>query len=219
MQGVSSYAKGFYSYSGFSEPELIATDLDEFKDSVQIREGYLTDSVDATKEFLVSFEDELGWSESIYGDLDMDNEGFVEDLKGFLYEYGVFVNPTLEELQEFNLSRGLDSNEYLSDFQASLIGSEKGFSKEDVEKLLQGQYGMESDASKYIANDIEYVHDKVDVADFDHELKKVLVYEYSFEEYYADSLVEDIRTLSVEGVTFDSKDEVDKGMNSEVERE
>lgn len=117
---------GFYSYSGFGEPELIAKDLEGFKENVLFREGYLTDSVDVTDQVKEALEEELDWIESNYGEIDVDNPEVVEDLKDFLYEYGVFLNPTKEELQEFNISRGLDKDEYIRD----LFSNQKEINRE-----------------------------------------------------------------------------------------
>lgn len=47
--------------------------------------------------------------------LSVEGEVFEEDLKDLLFDYGVFVNPRKEELQEFNVSKGLDESAYISD--------------------------------------------------------------------------------------------------------
>lgn len=106
--------KGFYSYSGFSEPEFLGENLDDFMENVSFREGYLTDSIDVTNETLSMFNEELDWIKEYYGEeIDLDSADHVEHLNSFLYEYGVWVNPTKEDLQEFNKSKLLDDNQYI----------------------------------------------------------------------------------------------------------
>lgn len=112
---------GFYSYSGFSEPELIAKDLEGFKENVLFREGFLTDSVDVTDKVNNAFEEELDWINEYYGEVNINNADHREHLQDFLYEYGVWVNPTKGELQEFNVSRGLDKNEHIG----NVFGNQK----------------------------------------------------------------------------------------------
>lgn len=109
--------KGFWAYSGFGEPVFIAETLEEAMDNLVIREGYLTDSVDVTDKFLNYLEDEIHWIKKIYkvDFVDLSNEGVLESIKGFFFEYGVFVNPTREEFQEFNRSKNLDENMYIED--------------------------------------------------------------------------------------------------------
>lgn len=101
----------FYSYNGFSEPLRLATSLNEFKENVVIKSNYLG-----------SIEQEvIGYIEDIMNIHYFERDSFVlsdviDDLKDILLEYGIFVNPELKELQEFNVSKCLDKNAYLDEF-------------------------------------------------------------------------------------------------------
>lgn len=109
--------KGFWAYSGFGEPEFIAETLEGAKENLVIRESYLTDSVDVTDKFLNYLEEEIQWIKKIrkVDTVDLSNEKVVEDLNSFFFEYGVWINPTKEEFQEFNRSKNLDENMYIEE--------------------------------------------------------------------------------------------------------
>lgn len=87
-----------YYYSGFSEPEKI-----ESIESLFLESNYLGN---VTDEFMEEYEFHMK---------DGDIADFQENQ--FVASYGVWVNPTKEQLQEYNKSVMLDDNEYLQDFE------------------------------------------------------------------------------------------------------
>jgi len=96
----------FYHYSGFAEPEHIVDGLDNFIANVNITGNYMGDVTVNVIEDINELVDSC-----------INEENFEEDLKGLLFEYNIFVNPTYEELKEFNISRRLDEDEYISSFK------------------------------------------------------------------------------------------------------
>lgn len=89
-----------YYYNGFSEPEKI-----NGFEKLSVESNYLGD---VTYDFLAEFNSRIE---------DVD----IADLQKNQYvaEYGVWVNPTKDQLQAFNRSVMLDENEYLQDFEGS----------------------------------------------------------------------------------------------------
>lgn len=90
--------KHIYIYSGFGEPEKV-----ESFEEIAVESNHLGD---VTEEF----QEEVDWH------MDVDT---LEELQEnqFFAEYGVWINPTKEQLEEYNESIGLDKDEYLQDFE------------------------------------------------------------------------------------------------------
>lgn len=111
---MSSFdVKGFYAYSGFDEPKLLATNLDEFLIDVVFESNFLGDETEQVRHHI---EELFSWYEhndlEVFANDEMSKD-LEKDMKDLLYGFGVFVNPTYEELQSFNLTHGLDKEEYL----------------------------------------------------------------------------------------------------------
>ena len=71
-----------YFYNGFNEPELIATDIEELKNTI-IYDNYIGD---ASKDLLE----------------DINSCASIEDLKEELAYYDIYINPTKQDLIEAN---------------------------------------------------------------------------------------------------------------------
>lgn len=91
-----------YFYNGFTEPKKVANNLQELLDEVTTEHNYRGDTTEEMKECVMTYL--------------FDND--LEYLKGNLYDYKLFVAPTLKELQEENERYCLDKNTYLDNFQA-----------------------------------------------------------------------------------------------------
>jgi len=95
-------------YKGFDKPIIMkGMTLNEFLDEVIIDSNYLGNLNNRVQ-------DEIEEVLELHGfDRPYNEDDFIEDLKEILYLYGVFVNPSIEELQEYNLEKGLLPNENL----------------------------------------------------------------------------------------------------------
>lgn len=103
-----------YYYDGFSEPKKI-TNVDE----ITIESNYLGDKTD---EFMEEYNIEV-------------NQSSLEELQEnqFFATYNIWVNPTKEQLQEFNKSLLLDENEHLQNFK----GYEKLYKDRQVNNVFE----------------------------------------------------------------------------------
>ena len=97
--------EGFYGYSGFEEPEFLASNLNEFLDEVVVNSNYYGDVTENLKFHVNDLRD---WHQ---GEID---DFFEEDLKDLLFQYGIFMNPTYDDFAEFNVTHGLEEDEYIS---------------------------------------------------------------------------------------------------------
>ena len=105
---------GIWSYSGFDEPTFIADTIAEALDNVVVTHNYIAASTDVTDEFTHAVLEE---NEYVKADLKakITNE-MKEEFEGLFYEYGMWINPTYEELSSQNESvYGLNPDEYLSE--------------------------------------------------------------------------------------------------------
>lgn len=105
-----------YYYDGFSEPKKI-NNVDE----LTIESNYLGDKTD---EFMEEYNIEV-------------NQSSLEELQEnqFFAKYNIWVNPTKEQLQEFNKSLLLDENEYLQNFE--------GYEKLYKDRQVNGVFELE----------------------------------------------------------------------------
>lgn len=94
----------FYSYSGFGSPELLAIGFDNLIKDLSVESNYLGDVTDDTIEEL---EDWLNTFDTIE-EMQEHHENVVN---------GIWINPTYENLKDFNLSVGLDENAYIESFK------------------------------------------------------------------------------------------------------
>ena len=86
-----------YSYNGFSKPEKINVN------DLIIESNYLGDM---TEDFLEDYNQTI-------------KHESLEDMQEnqFLFDYGIWINPTLKQLQTFNKSKMLSKNDYLENFK------------------------------------------------------------------------------------------------------
>lgn len=112
---VHPYKKlnGFYSYNGFTEPERLADTVAGLIGSVTVNHEYAGASADVTDSFTEALTEEaealnINMTEPLTAE-------DAEDIAGFLYDFGVWINPTYEELADFNRSKMLDESEYIAD--------------------------------------------------------------------------------------------------------
>src|SRR5699024_1970695 len=96
--------EGFYGYSGFEEPELLASNLNEFLDEVVVNSNYYGNVTEKLKFHVNDLSD---WHQE---EID---EFFEVVLKYLLFQYGIFMNPTYEYFSEFNVTHGLEEDEYI----------------------------------------------------------------------------------------------------------
>lgn len=104
---TSQSIQSIYYYDGFQAPQLYAHSLEEFKEKLSHKEiGF--------KEGLLLSQKEV--RPEVYQDMLNQLEAFE---KGYIYreetcsEYHLFINPTLEDLQNANRRMGLDANTFL----------------------------------------------------------------------------------------------------------
>ena len=101
---------GYYGYSGFNEPDLLAETFSELVDTIAIESNYLGDVTEEFKEYVADIIEELDGVKSV-NDITGEHK---EDLCGLLFDYGIYMYPTYEELAEFNLSKMLDKDDYIN---------------------------------------------------------------------------------------------------------
>lgn len=94
----------FYSYSGFESPELLAIGFDNLIKDLSVESNYLGDVTDDTIEELEYW---LGLFDTIE-EMQEHHENVVN---------GIWINPTYENLKDFNLSVGLDEDSYIESFK------------------------------------------------------------------------------------------------------
>ena len=97
----------FYSYSGFGSPELLAIGFDNLVKNLTVESNYLGDITDETVEELADWLDSFNTIE----EMQEYHENVVND---------IWINPTYENLKNFNLSVGLDENTYIENFKKVL---------------------------------------------------------------------------------------------------
>ena len=99
-----------YYYAGFEKPKKIAKNIKELLTDVRVESNYMGDMTKQMKEDMI---DCMEWYiEAGYVDI----EEFVEELRGILYEYSIWVNPSLQDFEDYNESVMLPRNTYLEDF-------------------------------------------------------------------------------------------------------
>src|SRR5699024_6989436 len=84
----------FIAYNGFKEPDILAKSLNEFKEEVIIESNYLGSLEGEVRDYLHEL-----MNVHYFERENIIFEDIIVDLKDLLFEYGVFVNPTLEDLQ------------------------------------------------------------------------------------------------------------------------
>lgn len=105
---------GIVSYSGFNEPELLAESLRDLASEVVIESNY---NGNVTNVFLEVLTDELHFiGLSIDTPLNELSAEQCDIINAELSAYGIYVRPTLSELQDFNESVMLDRNTYLTEY-------------------------------------------------------------------------------------------------------
>lgn len=97
----------FYYYSGFGEPQLLAVGLDKLIKDLKVDSNYLGDVTEDTAEELVDL-------------LDMFDT--IEEMQehGENNVAGIWINPTLKNLADYNLSVGLNEESYLKYFKENV---------------------------------------------------------------------------------------------------
>lgn len=104
---------GIITYNGFGEPKNIADSIAELIDSITIEHNY---TGDATADFIELITDEVSYSgASIYMPISILTSEQLGEINEQISGYGVYICPTIEELQDFNESVCLDRNAYLTD--------------------------------------------------------------------------------------------------------
>lgn len=81
MQKIKEF--NVYFYNGFGKPELVAVSRDQLENEVIIQDNYLGDL-----------------SEDLREELKYVHFGDIEELNSVLYDYGMVVNPSLQDLVE-----------------------------------------------------------------------------------------------------------------------
>ena len=105
---------GIVSYSGFNEPELLADSLTELIANIEIESNYQGDVTDVFTESLIDELEYNGVTVDIpIKDLTADQ---LDNLNAELSGYGIYIRPTISELQDFNESVMLDRNTYLTEY-------------------------------------------------------------------------------------------------------
>ena len=94
----------FYSYSGFGSPELLAVGFDNLIKDLSVESNYLGDVTDDTIDELKDWLDLFDTIE----EMQEHHENVVN---------GIWINPTYENLKDFNLSVGLDEDAYIESFK------------------------------------------------------------------------------------------------------
>lgn len=104
--------KEFYFYNGFSKPELIAKSYNELITKLYNGDLEISSTYQGfhNSEILEEISNELF---TIYEEQNALKEDF-EYIEDFLQEYGIFTQ--VKDMQEFNLSKLLQENDYLEDF-------------------------------------------------------------------------------------------------------
>lgn len=95
----------FYSYNGFESPELLAIGFDDLIKDLTVESNYLGDVTEDTIEELTDWLDSFDTIE----EMQEHHENVVN---------GIWINPTYENLKDFNLSVGLDENAYIESFKS-----------------------------------------------------------------------------------------------------
>ena len=122
--------KGFYSYSGFDKPELIADNLQEFLNEVEIESNYLGDVTASVKEDIYELVDwyknkgldvlDIEMKSLSMAELEVEElylfHDFQKDLSDELFQYGIWMNPDEATMMSYNINRGLEPNEHISSF-------------------------------------------------------------------------------------------------------
>ena len=94
----------FYSYSGFESPELLAIGLDNLMKDLTVESNYLGDVTNDTIDELTDWLDIFDTIE----EMQEHHENVVS---------GIWINPTYENLKDFNLRVGLNENDYIESFK------------------------------------------------------------------------------------------------------
>lgn len=94
----------FYSYSGFERPELLAIGFDNLIKDLTVESNYLGDVTNDTIDELADWLDIF----DTIGEMQEHHENVVN---------GIWINPTYENLKDFNLSVGLDEDTYIESFK------------------------------------------------------------------------------------------------------
>lgn len=95
----------FYSYNGFNKPQFLATGIKELEKNLIVESNYLGDLTDDTIE---EIKEHVKMFDTIE-EIQCHDENYIN---------GVWINPTLKNLQNYNQYVGLDENSYLENFTA-----------------------------------------------------------------------------------------------------
>lgn len=110
---------GIVFYTGFNEPELLAESLCDLVSEVVIESNY---NGNVTNEFLEVLTEVLHfYGLTIDTPLNELSAEHCDNINAELSDYGIYVRPTLSELQDFNESVMLDRNTYLTEHIGGVV--------------------------------------------------------------------------------------------------
>lgn len=94
----------FYFYNGFNYPELLANNLKELENNLNITDNYLgnvtNETIEEIKELLYyynSIEEMQQYNDNVFN--------------------CIWIDPTYNNLKDYNLSVGLNENDYIKEFK------------------------------------------------------------------------------------------------------
>lgn len=106
MKDINNKKIKFYFYNGFNEPQLLANNIKELENNLNIENNYLGN---VTNDTIEEIKDILYYYNSI------------EEIQ----QYGdnafncVWIEPTYNDLKDYNLSIGLNENDYIKEFKGA----------------------------------------------------------------------------------------------------
>lgn len=94
----------FYFYNGFNKPELLASNLKELENNLNVTDNYLgnvtNETIEEIKELLYyynSIEEMQQYNDNVFN--------------------CIWIDPTYNNLKDYNLSVGLNENDYIKEFK------------------------------------------------------------------------------------------------------
>ena len=105
--------EGFYAYNGFNAPEYLGATLAEVIAGTNVSHDHAAGSADVTLQAFADISEEAQ-ALGIDGSKPL-RPSEAEDLAGVLYNYGMWALPSRQDFEDFNRSKGLEPDAYISD--------------------------------------------------------------------------------------------------------